>query len=109
MMQSLGHSYPELEWSENADVEVADLLKKVALGEVDFTIADSTEFAIQRHFYPELRVALDLKTAVHACALGLDAVLYTANKAEIEGIVKKVGVKVRWSIVFFYVFLFMFI
>ncbi len=63
MMQSLGRSYPELEWSENADVEVADLLKKVALGEVDFTIADSTEFAIQRHFYPDLRVALDLKIA----------------------------------------------
>ena len=42
MMQSLGPSYPELQWSENADVEVADLLKKVALGEVDFTIADST-------------------------------------------------------------------
>jgi len=36
-----------------------------------------------------LCVALDLETAVHACALGLDAVLYTANKAEIEGIVKK--------------------
>ncbi|MDG2377202.1 MAG: membrane-bound lytic murein transglycosylase MltF, partial [Woeseiaceae bacterium] len=63
MMQSLGLSYPKLQWSENADVEVADLLKKVALGEVDFTISDSTEFAIQRHFYPDLRVALDLKIA----------------------------------------------
>ena len=63
MMQSLAVAYPELEWSENADDEVADLLKKVALGEVDFTIADSTEFGIQRHFYPDLRVALDLKIA----------------------------------------------
>jgi membrane-bound lytic murein transglycosylase F len=61
MMRTLAASYPELEWSENADDEVADLLKKVALGEVDFTIADSTEFGIQRHFYPDLRVALDLK------------------------------------------------
>ena len=63
MMRTLSIAYPELTWSENADDEVADLLKKVALAEVDFTIADSTEFGIQRHFYPDLRVALDLKIA----------------------------------------------
>ena len=61
MMASLGDVYPELEWSENADVEVVDLLAKVANDELDFTIADSTEFNIQRHFYPDLRVALDLE------------------------------------------------
>jgi membrane-bound lytic murein transglycosylase F len=60
-LMSLQDAYPELAWSENADVEVADLLAKVADGEVDFTIADSTEFNIQRHFYPDLRVALDLE------------------------------------------------
>jgi len=63
MMDSLRVAYPELEWSENADVEVVDLLEKVALGELDFTIADSTEFNIQRHFYPDLRIALDLQIA----------------------------------------------
>jgi len=61
MMASLGALYPRLEWSENADVEVLELLAKVAAGELDFTIADSTEFNIQRHFYPDLRVALDLQ------------------------------------------------
>lgn len=61
MMDSLSARYPELSWSENADVEVVDLLEKVALGELDFTIADSTEFNIQRHFYPDLRIALDLQ------------------------------------------------
>jgi membrane-bound lytic murein transglycosylase F len=61
MLVSLKQIYPDLDWSENADVEVADLLAKVAAGEVDFTIADSTEFNIQRHFYPDLRVALDLE------------------------------------------------
>jgi len=60
MMEFLGGAYPQLDWSENADGEVVDLLKKVALGELDFTIADSTEFNIQRHFYPDLRIALDL-------------------------------------------------
>jgi membrane-bound lytic murein transglycosylase F len=63
MMASLGAVYPDLQWTENTNDEVADLLKKVALGEVEFTIADSTEFNIQRHFYPDLRVALDLKIA----------------------------------------------
>jgi membrane-bound lytic murein transglycosylase F len=61
MLVSLQERYPDLNWSENADVEVATLLAKVAEGEVDFTIADSTEFNIQRHFYPDLRVALDLQ------------------------------------------------
>jgi len=61
MLASLQELYPDLSWVENADVEVADLLEKVAGGEIDFTIADSTEFNIQRHFYPDLRVALDLE------------------------------------------------
>jgi membrane-bound lytic murein transglycosylase F len=61
MMDSLSEVYADLDWSENADVEVVDLLEKVARGELDFTIADSTEFNIQRHFYPDLRIALDLE------------------------------------------------
>ena len=61
MMASLAEVYPELEWTENADAETADLLRKVAVGEIDFTIADSTDFNVQRNFYPELRVALDLE------------------------------------------------
>jgi len=61
MLAFLRQIYPDLEWSENADVEVADLMAKVALGELDLTVADSTEFNIQRHFYPDLRVALDLE------------------------------------------------
>jgi len=60
-LQALKQYYPDLTWTENADVEVANLLAKVADGEIDFTIADSTEFNIQRHFYPDLRVALDLE------------------------------------------------
>ena len=61
MLASLQEVYPDLAWTENANVEVADLLEKVAAGQVDFTVADSTEFNIQRHFYPDLRVALDLE------------------------------------------------
>ncbi len=63
MLAALKTVYPDLEWSENADAEVIDLMQKVSTGELDFTIADSTDFSIQRHFYPELRVAIDLDVA----------------------------------------------
>ncbi len=61
LLESLQAHYPELTWTENADVEFAELLTKVAMDEVDLTIADSPDFNIQRHFYPKLRVALDLE------------------------------------------------
>jgi len=61
MMEALSEAYPDLTWSQNADVEVVDLLEKVSEQEIDFTIADSSDFNIQRHFYPEIRVALDLE------------------------------------------------
>ena len=60
LLSTIQISYPALQWVENADVEVADLLAKVATGEIDITVADSPDFDIQRHFYPDLRVALDL-------------------------------------------------
>jgi len=60
ILQKIQQDYPDLTWTENADVEFADLLAKVAMGEVELTVADSPDFNIQRHFYPDLRIALDL-------------------------------------------------
>ena len=61
VMRALAEIYPGIEFTENADAEVADLLTRVAEGSLDLTVADSTEFNIQRHFYPDLRIALDLE------------------------------------------------
>ena len=61
ILNALQEAYPALTWTENADVEFADLLAKVATDGVDLTVADSTDFNIQRHFHPVLRVALDLE------------------------------------------------
>jgi membrane-bound lytic murein transglycosylase F len=61
ILETLKVDYPTLAWSENADVEAAELLTKVAMGEIDLTVADSPDFNIQRHFYPDLRIALDLQ------------------------------------------------
>jgi len=60
LLEAIQASYPTLQWTENADIEVAELLSKVAMGQIDLTVADSPDFNIQRHFYPDLRVALDL-------------------------------------------------
>jgi membrane-bound lytic murein transglycosylase F len=60
-LAAIKSQYPELEWTENADAEVSDLLGKVASGEIDYTIADSTEFNIHRNFHPDLRAAIDLE------------------------------------------------
>ena len=62
-LAAIKQEYPELEWHENADLEVSDLLDKVAVGEIDYTTADSTDFNIYRHFHPDLRIALDLEIA----------------------------------------------
>ena len=60
ILESLQEENPDIEWSENADVETTDLLTRVAMGQIDLTVADSPDFNIQRHFYPDLRVAFDL-------------------------------------------------
>jgi membrane-bound lytic murein transglycosylase F len=61
MMEALGEIYPEIDWTVNADAETADLLAKVASEELEFTVADSTDFNILRNFYPDLRVAIELE------------------------------------------------
>ena len=61
LMNSLKEAYPTLSWLENADVEFSDLMAKVAMDEIDLTVADSPDYSIQRHFHPTLRIALDLE------------------------------------------------
>ena len=50
---------PGLVWVENATTDTQALLDGVADGSIDYTIADSTEFALAHDAHPELRVAFD--------------------------------------------------
>ena len=50
---------PDLVWVENASTDTQALLDGVADGTVDYTIADSTEFALAHDVHPELRIAFD--------------------------------------------------
>jgi len=59
-LETLRRSLPDLSWLENPITEVQDLLGRVAAGEIDFTIADSTAVLINRYFHPDIRAAFDL-------------------------------------------------
>jgi membrane-bound lytic murein transglycosylase F len=50
---------PDLAWVENASTDTQGLLERVADGEIDYTIADSAEFALAHAAHPELRIAFD--------------------------------------------------
>jgi len=60
LLRELRNTMPDLAWVENRRDESLDLLARVASGDIDYTIADSTEFALARALYPEIRVAFDL-------------------------------------------------
>ena len=51
---------PDLSWIENPDTEIDQLLYRLSQRELDFTVADSNEFAIGRSFHPDIAIAFDL-------------------------------------------------
>jgi membrane-bound lytic murein transglycosylase F len=52
-------SLPGLVWVENTTTDSQALLEGVANGTIDYTIADSTEFALAHDAHPDLRIAFD--------------------------------------------------
>jgi membrane-bound lytic murein transglycosylase F len=58
-LEEARNSNPELVWVENASTNSQALLDGVADGAIDYTIADSTEFALAHDVHPDLRIAFD--------------------------------------------------
>src|SRR5262245_39789859 len=56
----LARQWPGLTWTEIRKGDALDLLDRVARGDADITVADSTEFSLGRHFHPDLRPAFKL-------------------------------------------------
>ncbi len=52
--------FPDLAWVERGRGDSLDLLGDVAEGAIDYTIADSTEFALGRNYHNAVRVGFDL-------------------------------------------------
>ena len=52
-------SIPDLAWIENRSTDSQALLDEVSSGAIDYTIVDSTEFALAHEEHSELRIAFD--------------------------------------------------
>lgn len=59
-LRKLKYQYPDLTWQVNKDVESEELLTMVSEEQLDYTVADSNEVAINQRYYPELRVAFNI-------------------------------------------------
>jgi len=60
LLAQLRETEPLLSWIEQPQTSGEELIRRVAQGEIDYTIADSHLFELLRHFYPDLRVAFTL-------------------------------------------------
>lgn len=78
---------PELAYEESAAVEVVDLLRMVDEGQIDLTLVDSNELAMNQVYFSNVRVAFDLGDAQNlawATAPGEDRSLLDEMNAFIE-------------------------
>jgi membrane-bound lytic murein transglycosylase F len=59
-LEDLRLQHPDLVWIQRADTDTEELLADVSRGAVQYTLASTTEFALNRAVHPELSIALDL-------------------------------------------------
>ncbi|HET9692907.1 MAG TPA: membrane-bound lytic murein transglycosylase MltF [Steroidobacteraceae bacterium] len=59
-LEELRFRHPELAWVEREETDTEEILAELSEGAVQFTLASSTEFALNRSVHPELAIALDL-------------------------------------------------
>ncbi|WP_434770881.1 membrane-bound lytic murein transglycosylase MltF [Pseudomonas entomophila] len=59
-LAALKKQYPALEYEESDAVEVVDLLRMVDEGQIDLTLVDSNELAMNQVYFSNVRVAFDL-------------------------------------------------
>ena len=79
-LAALRPSLPELAFEESDAVEIVDLLRMVDEGQIDFTLVNANELAMNQVYFPNVRVAFDLGDPVPmswAVAAGEDRSLLT--------------------------------
>ncbi len=59
-LQTSRDTMPDLQWQESRDLETIDLLEQLDNREIDATVIDSNEFAANKAFYRDVRVAFKL-------------------------------------------------
>ncbi len=60
LLRRLQQEHPGLAWRVNEDMAIEELIELVDQGIVDYALADSHDIALQRRFFPELRIAFEL-------------------------------------------------
>ncbi len=60
LLRKLQRRYQDLTWIESDDIDSEELIEQVEDGKVNYVLADSHEIALQRRFFPELRVGFEL-------------------------------------------------
>jgi membrane-bound lytic murein transglycosylase F len=65
LLTDLRAEEPLLTWIEQSQRSSEELIRRVADGEIDYTVADSHLYELLRNFYPELRVAFPLGPTDH--------------------------------------------
>ena len=60
LLHGLLEQYPKLTWIEVDDIATEELIEQVDAGKVDYILVDSHEIALQRRYFPELRIAFEI-------------------------------------------------
>lgn len=60
MLRALSETHANLTFVAQQEVEADELLYRVSTEELEYTVADSTDVALNQRYYPEIRVAFDL-------------------------------------------------
>jgi membrane-bound lytic murein transglycosylase F len=60
ILSQLQKKIPKLNWLSNTDIATEEMIELVDEGLIDYILADSHEIALQRRFFPELRVAFEI-------------------------------------------------
>ncbi|MEJ2360260.1 MAG: membrane-bound lytic murein transglycosylase MltF [Gammaproteobacteria bacterium] len=64
-LRNLKSQHTDLHWIQNQQADSTELLSLVSEGLIDYTVADSNEVAIDRRYYPELKVAFSISKPQH--------------------------------------------
>lgn len=59
-LTKLKEQHPNLEWQEQDNAEMSDLIRKVHDGEISYSVVDSLSYLINRHIYPKARSAMNI-------------------------------------------------
>ena len=60
LLHGMLEAYPELTWLEVDDIAPEELIEQVDNGTAKYILADSHEIALQRRYFPELRIAFEI-------------------------------------------------